>query len=222
LSNDKVLNPTKDLESVLNTKKIFWYTFPLFITQIMSLVNNVSDKYILKYYLDIDTVGVYGKAYLFGSSLGLFIDSLMLLWMPYVIKNKEFILFKRLHLILKAVYVFMIMSLVILVLGVYLYFSNQDVFGLPPTFILVFFIIFSAFALRIGYQVTTPILSAYDKTSLVAKISIFSMVIGLVANLLLIPSYGMVAAAVATLISFLSYSIISIIYTVKLRREITV
>lgn len=206
--------------SNLSTKAILLYTFPLFLTQLMSLINNVSDKYILKYYLDIGDVGLYGKAYVFGSSLGLFLDSLMLLWLPYVMQNKEFILTKKFKYLLQVIVISAFVSLGIFILGLYLYFSYENIFKFSRTFILILFITASAFTFRIGYQIMSPILSAYDQTSLVAKISAYCMLIGLILNLILIPKIGVVAAAIATLISFLTYSVASILFTIKLRYRV--
>ena len=89
-------------------------------------------------------------------------------------------------------------------------------------FISVFLIIVSAFISRIGYQVLSPILNAYDKTKLVAKISIFSMLLGLFFNLIFIPYIGILSAALSTLLSFFFYSLFILYFTIKLHRSIYV
>lgn len=223
LNLDELVNlNTMPDESILTTKIIFLYTFPLFLSQVMSLLNNVSDKYILNYYLDIDKVGLYGKAYVFGSSLGLLFDSLMLLWIPYTIKNKVLVLEKHFKKLLNIVYVSLIISFLISLLGLFVYYLSLEMFLFKSEFISVFLIIVSAFISRIGYQVLSPILNAYDKTKLVAKISIFSMLLGLFFNLIFIPYIGILSAALSTLLSFFFYSLFILYFTIKLHRSIYV
>lgn len=203
----------------LTTKIILIYTFPLFLSQIMSLVNNVSDKYILNIYLDISHVGIYGKAYIFGSSLGLLFDSLILLWVPYVIKYKELIFKRYLKLLLKIVYFVFVLSFLVFFSGLFVYYSNFEIFSLDNEFISIFIIVVSAFISRIGYQILTPVLNAYDQTAVVAKCSIISMVLGLLFNLIFIPYIGIIAAALSTLISFFCYSLMSVFFIKKLHKS---
>lgn len=218
--NELILAEYEKQEEVLVTATFFKYTAPLFFVQLMSLMNNVSDRYIMSYYLDISAIGEYGKAYLIGSSLGFFLDSLMLLWMPYVMKNKNGVIAANLN---KFQYVAALMcsvSLIILCMGFLLQFLNIEFLGLGAGFISLTVIILAAFIGRIGYQVLTPIISAHDRTSWVAKISLLSMLLGLGLNFLLIPLIGSLGAAVATFLSFFCYSVLAIYLISKLKLEL--
>ena len=209
-----------DVKTFLNndaftTKEILIYTVPLFFVQLMSLMNNVSDKFIMTFFLNVFEIGIYGKAYLIGSSLGLLFDSLMLLWVPYVVKNKYNIIntyLDKMVFFSALILVFSFIIFIISILVVYFY------FGGVKNIIVLSIIIVSAFISRIGYQILTPLINAFDKTRWVANISFISMFLGLVFNLLLIPNFGIVGAAVGTFLSFFTYSLMSIYLVRRLKK----
>lgn len=204
-------------EEFLSTSIFLKYTAPLFFVQGMSLINNVSDRYIMTYFLNISDIGEYGKAYLIGSSVGLFLDSLMLLWTPYVMKNRDGAIranFPKFQLF--SIYICLVSVLLVLASFV-IKLPNVSWINVSDSFITMTIIILAAFIARGGYQILTPIVSAYDKTSWVAKISLLSMLIGLMLNIIMIPTMGSLGAAISTFAAFLSYSIFAIYLIRKLK-----
>ncbi|WP_278397311.1 lipopolysaccharide biosynthesis protein [Acinetobacter venetianus] len=212
-----IYNEIDNKEESLSTAVFLKYTAPLFFVQGMSLINNVSDRYIMTYFLNISDIGEYGKAYLIGSSFGLFLDSLMLLWTPYVMKNKDssiranFQKFQLISILICCISVLLVLAAFVIKL------PNISGINVSDNFVTMTIIILAAFSARGGYQILTPIVSAYDKTSWVAKISLISMLIGLVLNLIMIPTMGSLGAAISTFAAFLSYSIFAIYLIRKLR-----
>lgn len=212
-----IYNEIDNKEESLSTAVFLKYTAPLFFVQGMSLINNVSDRYIMTYFLNISDIGEYGKAYLIGSSFGLFLDSLMLLWTPYVMKNKDgsiranFQKFQLISILICCISVLLVLAAFVIKL------PNVSWINVSDNFVTMTIIILAAFSARGGYQILTPIVSAYDKTSWVAKISLISMLIGLVLNLIMIPTMGSLGAAISTFAAFLSYSIFAIYLIRKLR-----
>ncbi len=207
---------SKNSES-LNISKFIKYTAPLFFVQVMSLINNVSDKYIMSFYLTISDIGMYGKAYLIGSSVGLFFDSLMLLWTPYVIKNRDGYIKKNINKLIFFSVIICFSSLALFLLAFIFPYPSMLLIYLDKELIIIGLIVLSAFIARSGYQVVSPILSAYDFTANIAKVSFVSMLLGFVLNFIMIPVIGILGAAIATFISFLSYSVFSILLLVKLK-----
>ncbi|WP_192455699.1 lipopolysaccharide biosynthesis protein [Acinetobacter oleivorans] len=212
-----IYNEIDNKEEPLSTAVFLKYTAPLFFVQGMSLINNVSDRYIMTYFLNISDIGEYGKVYLIGSSFGLFLDSLMLLWTPYVMKNKDgsiranFQKFQLISILICGISVLLVLAAFLIKL------PNVSWIHVSDNFVTMTIIILAAFSARGGYQILTPIVSAYDKTSWVAKISLISMLIGLVLNLIMIPTMGSLGAAISTFAAFLSYSIFAIYLIRKLR-----
>lgn len=208
--NELVFSEYSKQEEIFSTSIFLKYTAPLFFVQLMSLMNNVSDRYIMSYYLDISSIGKYGKAYLIGSSFGFFLDSLMLLWIPYVMKNRNGIIINNLTKFQYAATFMCGVSLILLCSAFTLNFFKFEFLKIDTNFIILTVIILAAFIGRIGYQLLTPIVNAYDKTSWVAKISFSSMFVGLGLNFILIPSVGVIGAAISTFISFFFYSVLAI------------
>lgn len=202
-------------KGTLSTKLVFLYTLPLFFVQIMSLVNNVSDKFIMQLFVSIKDIGLYGKCYLIGSSLGLLFDSLMLLWTPYVIKNKVNLFLLNKLLLVKMVFLVLITSFILFIISMVMYYFEIDLY-FDSYAVSTTCIIISAFMSRIGYQILSPLISAFDKTRWLATISAISMLLGIFFNFLLIPYIGVLGAAISTFLSFFLYSLMSIYLIRKL------
>lgn len=204
----------------LSTSTFVIYTTPLFFVQLMSLVNNVSDRYIMTYYLSISEIGQYGKAYLVGSSFGLFLDSLMLLWTPFVMKNRDGFIrsnLEKLHTVSVLICIFSLtLAIVPFTIGV----PNLSRIGVSDQFMIIMVVILAAFLGRGGYQILTPVVSAHDKTSWVAKIALISMLIGLILSLILIPKIGVIGGAIATFAAYFSYSVFAI-YLIRRLKLVT-
>ena len=155
-------------------------------------------------------VGLYSKAYLFGTFIGMGFDVITLLWAPYVQKEKRFIS-TRIKVINRYATWFLVLTFI-------LFFAALSYFD--DSYYAIVIIITLSFISRVGYQIYIPILTAFDKTAIVAKITIFSALITIFLNLLLIPNYGVVGAAVTTFISFFFISLCTLVYTFKLGQEI--
>ncbi|AHL36852.1 hypothetical protein CD58_08760 [Pseudomonas brassicacearum] len=203
----KLLNES---QSSLDEKEVVVYLLPLVMVQLMALLNNVGDRYILSAFVTVDELGKYGKAYLIGSAAGMLIDSFSLLWAPYVVRRVDD--FKR-NLYPKALLVFGCATLfsLLLLFGAGLVFIYEvSFFSFDYLFWVMAIIVLSAFMARVGYQIFVPVLSAYDLTGTVAKISFVGAISGIVANFALIPFWGGVGAAIATWVSFFIFSILSV------------
>lgn len=195
--------------SSLGEREVLVYLFPLILVQLMALLNNVGDRYILSAFVTIDELGKYGKAYLIGSAVGMLVDSVSLLWAPYVVRRMG--VFKA-DIYPKILLVFggsLILSLIFLITAGLIFIFEISFFSYDHFFWVIAAIVLSAFMARVGYQVFVPVLSAFDLTSIVAKLSLIGAVSGVLANFALIPFWGGIGAAVATWISFLIFSVLS-------------
>lgn len=199
----------------LRAGELMIFLLPLAFVQITSLLNNVSDRYFLAAYVPLASIGLYGKAYLLGSSLGMLFDSISLLWAPYIMKHRETYVAK-LHVgVGRAFFLISILSVLaaLMAAGAFNYQFADD---RNRKLVVVTLIVTSAFLMRVGYQMFVPVLCAFDETKDVARISVLGAVIGVLANLILIPRIGIYGAAVAT---FISFAIISIGSLILVRRS---
>lgn len=199
----------KKSQSSLGGREVVIYLLPLVMVQLMALLNNVGDRYILSAFVTVDELGKYGKAYLIGSAAGMLIDSLSLLWAPYVVRRVNNF---KVDLYPKTLFVFggaMVLSVSLLMVAGFVFIHEVSFFSFDYLFLVVAVIVLSAFMARVGYQVFVPVLSACDLTGVVARLSFVGAISGVAANFLLIPLWGGLGAAIATWISFFIFSFLS-------------
>jgi O-antigen/teichoic acid export membrane protein len=131
------------------------------------------------------------------------------LWAPLVVRRiGDF----KTDLYPKTLLVFGVANLLSLLLlsgAGFVFVYKNSFFSFDYLFWVTAIIVLSAFMARVGYQIFVPVLSAYDLTGVVAKLSFAGAVSGIVANFALIPFWGGVGAAIATWISFFIFSILS-------------
>ena len=180
------------------------FLLPLILMQFVALSNNVSDRYFLAAHVPVAEVGVYGKAYLVGSTIGTFFDSVAVLWEPYVVKHRERYA-KHMHQRVRWLLLLILGgATVILTLALWLVSRPDRVFvGLDADLVAVAAIIAAAFIVRVGYQICQPVMHAFDRTKAMARIYLIGSIAGLACNALLIPWMGVYGAAIATFVSFL-------------------
>ena len=206
----------KDSNTFLPEKEVVSYLLPLFLVQLMALLNSVGDRYILTAFVTMEEIGRYGKAYLIGSAVGMLVDSFSLLWSPYVVRKRD--CFKE-EMYFKTVLVFgcaTCLSLLFLLLAGFVYFYRVEFFSVDYLFWVMAITVLSAYMARVGYQVFVPVLLAFDQTGVVAKLSLPGAICGVVANFALIPLIGAVGAAISTWLSFFTFSALSF-YCVRKR-----
>lgn len=187
----------------IETSHVVGYIAPLLGGQLVSLANNYGDRFFLAAWMSIEDVGLYGKAYLAGSTFGTLCDSIFILWAPFIVKHREKYAI-ALHPWVRRLYSWSwIVALCVLSLAWSVSVIGNPLEGyLSTRLVTVGLIVTAAFVLRIGYQVCVPILSAFDRTPTVARLTVVSALVGLIANVCLIHFLGVHGAAFATLMAF--------------------
>tara|TARA_Y100000590_G_scaffold456501_1_gene607225 strand:- start:4991 stop:6379 length:1389 start_codon:yes stop_codon:yes gene_type:complete len=87
-------------------KKMFLFGLPFLPASILFIITGMSDRWLIKLYLDLHQVGLYGAGYKVGSAISIVVLAFNLSWQPYYLKNStnnDFI--KNIH---KISYVFFI------------------------------------------------------------------------------------------------------------------
>lgn len=191
----------------ISSKKVISYVAPLFVMQMVALANGISDRFFLAAWFSLEEVGVYSKAYLIGSVLGMAFDSLSLLWAPYVVKQRSYY-FVELHSWVQKIYVssWIVAACLVVLAWVAPRILSYEIFFFNTELVRLSLVIAAAFVMRTGYQVCVPVLNAFDMTPAVARLSIISAVIGLLANVILIFFFGGLGAGLATLLAFTVFS----------------
>ena len=190
---------------------------PLIFGSLAMMLLNVSDRYIIKYFSNNEMVGLYDLGYRFAGALNMFIImpiSLTLMPQAYKMYNKEGD---------KRFYSKMMTYLTFLLIWVGLaisVFSMEiiKVFALNPSYwpaykivpIVTFAYVF--FGMRI---ISSLGMFLTKETKYVAVTTILAAIINIGLNFILVPKYGMIAAAYTTLLSFVLLYLGSYYYSNK-------
>jgi len=194
-------------------KKIISYSLPLLIAGFAGMINETLDRVLLKHLVPeslnpMEQLGIYGANYKLAILMTLFIQMFRYAAEPFFFNNKNENNAKELYA--KATKYFIICGLMIF-LGVmfYLdfikYFIDADYHtGLKvvPVLLLANLFLGIFFNFSIWYKLN-------DMTKYGAYLAIFGAVITIVLNLVLVPKYGYVGSAWATLICYISMTLLS-------------
>lgn len=187
-------------------KPYLLFSLPLIPAALSCWVVEISDRYVIAYFLGVASVGIYSAAYGLGTMIGMFMSPLGITLLPTMFKlyenNKIEELKKHLNYSLK----------------VYLMFAIPSLFGLTvlsKSLLLTFttseyvsaYLIVPIAALGtifyVGGGTIAIILQVLKKTKILAVVGGTGAVINLILNIILIPTIGILGAAISTLITFL-------------------
>lgn len=195
------------------------YGYPMIPASISVVLLQMIDHYILKYFYDVSTVGLYTFGYKFGGLIGfLIIIPVQNILHPMILElekdKKELLDFfsKSLH------YIFYISLLGCLVLSlfakevIYLMAQNKDFY---PAWQFIPIIAFAYVMYGLSEILGKGILLS-KRTVFMSFTVVSAAIVNIILNIILIPLYNVFGAAFATLLSFIYLSVINYYYSNKL------
>lgn len=212
----KGIKPTKpDFSSV---KPLLKFGIPLIITGIGYWIIQSSDRYLIKYFLDISQVGIYSVSYscafvlmFFWTSLrGVLLPDLAVLYEQGKVRELE----ARFSRVLKYAVAFSvpaITGLFILASPIIKTLSSAEF--LPASSVLVIVSV-SVFFYGVFVHFNT-LMDILKKVKFLSSVWITIAIINIILNLIFIPDFGITGAAYATLISFFIGALILILSSKK-------
>lgn len=195
----------KDVSGSL-AKALFFYGLPLMILESLELVLRLSDRYMIESMIGASALGQYSASY----NLAMYIDLIILVAMVQALKpaymhmweaegkeaTQAFLeKFFRIYLIASIPFV----TLFMLTAPHLLRFLAGDKYA--PGTVIIPYLALSYFMMG-AMHILTAGLYIFKDTRVLVRWSCIATVINLVLNLIFIPIYGIVGAAVVTLISF--------------------
>ncbi|MFK7946504.1 MAG: oligosaccharide flippase family protein [Saprospiraceae bacterium] len=199
-------------------KKYLKFGIPLLVGSLGIWLTALSDRYLILYFLDIRSVGIYSGAYVLGSVALLLVRPITQVLLPdfslLVSKGDFSTIEKRLNTLLKlyatgALFFILINYLFADVLLIAM--SNKDFLE----GIIVMKVVTIGIAAYGFMQLLNSVLSALNKKS---NFGFFWLIIGginIISNIVLIPKLQLLGAAISTLISYTLGSIIFVVLTKK-------
>lgn len=198
---------------------LFLFSWPfIFHGFAASLLGNV-DKFILENYLTLSDVGLYTLAYSIGSMMVFAYIGISVFLEPLIYKENNYIKRKLLleKFLFSAIFFGMILFLLISIISInilpLIYDLNyQKVIEYIPLLAMGYLVY--PFYLKASYKMI------YEKKSQnIAFVSLVSAIINICLNLYFIPKYGVLAAVVITVVSYMIQAIMFILMANKFRIE---
>jgi O-antigen/teichoic acid export membrane protein len=197
-------------------KGMLQYGMPLVPAAMAMSLLNLSDRYFLKHFSTLEEVGLYSMGYKFGIAMAIAVGAFQQAWavaMFRIAKEEDAkVIFSRLFTVFLSI-------LGILGLGLSL-FSKEVlmIFSTPPYYAshrVIPLVLSSYFFLGVYYYTAIGI-NLRKKTYYQTLVVMGAAILNLGLNYWLIPPYGMMGAAVATLVSFAAMGICAMILSLQL------
>ncbi len=191
-------------------KKILVFSFPLFLAGLFSTFVDFADRFFIDFYLDKNSVGVYSFAYRIALIVNVFVISFRTAWTPFAInlyhKNDYEIIYGRSLIKLLALLCLIFLSVSLFANDLFeLKILGKNVFNkeyFDGVKIIPVIIISYSFNALISFYSIYPYVKS--KSSYFLYTDLISFIVNLILNIILIPKFGMMGAAIATMISFIS------------------
>ena len=203
--------------SLKRWKKLMNFGLPFLPAGIFSMTLELSDRYILRYLTNLETVGLYNAGYKLGMLLMLVVMGFNMAWQPFFLKKekseKDYI--AQITTLITATLGLLWILLIIWVEDIvrfqiagFSFFGSQYWSSTQIVPIIALAYIFHA-----AYLLQIPGVYLMEKSSWVAWIRGLGAITNIVLNFLLIPSLGIIGAATATCLSFILMAVF--IFTVN-------
>ena len=209
----KYLNLKSFNKKLLKTMLI--YSIPLIPNGLMWWVMNVSDRYILTYFLGFDATGIYSVSYKFPSLITLMNSIFFMAWQLSAMQEygKEGYdnFYKNIFGVLSS-FLLLITAVVLLILKPLMSVFVADAFYESWKYVPLLLVgtVFQAFSSFFGTNYT-----ASKKTKGAFTTSVYGAIVNIGINLLLIPIWGIQAAAFSTMLAYLTMWLLRLFDTKK-------
>jgi len=186
---------------------------PLVIHLLAGTIHTAIDRVILERYVSMGELGIYSLAFNIGNVLNMFIISFNQAYQPtfFDLMSSERTDKKSQIIKIFSVWLWLLTIIVLaaILIGPYFLkiFAGENFVSVIEVFP---FMIISFFFGGFYYFFATP-LFYYKKTKLLPIITIISSTVNIILNILFIPQFGIIGAAVATIISHVVQSLIALI-----------
>ena len=185
-----------------NVREYFIFGFPLMFGLLAGWLLNQSDRFIVLHFFSLKDVGIYTLAYSIGTIVNMINQATTNAIIPSIYKYLEEKKASKYIRKLNIFYSISILSIAILI-GLSSYWFVPLFFGIEykhATEIILFIAV--AFAFNGIYRTTGSVIAYYKRNSLQMKLLYGSAGINIVFSMLLIPVFGILAPAIATVMAY--------------------
>ncbi|MFY4858276.1 flippase [Aliarcobacter butzleri] len=193
-------------------KNFFKYSFYSSLSGLVSMLYMWSDNIMIGYFLSNYEVGIYSAIFLVAVIVRnfwymAFVPILLPVLTRYIARGDRINTKITYDILQRTLFLLTIpLFLIFLYFGekiISLIYTNEYLEGMPTLYALIFLYLLTIF---FGYA--TYVINAYGDTKVTFKITIMSLIVNFILNIIFIPKFGIIGAAVATGISELLYAVI--------------
>jgi O-antigen/teichoic acid export membrane protein len=210
-----IFDPAVLITDLANLKELLWFGFYIVLANSIGLINTQIDSLMLGYFMNEVDVGYYAVAVIFVEGLKLIPDAVQKVTTPsiasyYGKRDYQKIINLVKSSMLKVFLITLILSFVLLGFGrllIEILFSEEFLPAYYPLIILL-----------LGCSIHAPVLSiagtlpSIGKVALMSKLSFICAGMNTLLNILLIPKYGIIGAAIATSVSLIFTSLVKLYF----------
>ncbi len=197
-------------------KSFLSYGLPLTPASAIFWVINSSDRYLISYFIGVSAVGIYSAAHTIGWYASFLVTPITVLLFPTIAKSYDENNLSEARNFLKYSFKYFMMVAIPSAFGLSILAKPILQVLTTPEFavgnLVVLFVSFKAVLMGF-YEISRYIIQLVKKTRLILMLLTISAVLSIVLNILLIPLMGILGAAVASLITYGSLFIITLIVT---------
>lgn len=207
------------INSIYNYKQMLFYSMPLFFSGIFVNIMSWTDTFFLGFLRDSYDVGIYNVAMPLAASLALISSAFSNIFFPMMTEFRALNKFSQLRhtyvVILRWILMISLPFVLIIILFpkiiLQLFFGSEFISGS-----LVLIIIILAYFFKGLTGPCTQMLMAFDKIKMIFYVNSISAILNILFNIILIPIYGLIGAAIATAVSIVIRQLILFILANKL------
>ena len=202
-------------------KQLFKFGYPFIFAGIFSMIIELSDRYIIKYLLGLDMVGIYNAGYKLGMLMLLLVMAFNMAWQPFFLDKKNQKDPKMLGVLITKIFLaFSIICCVIICfvepltnITIFNYKIIGDEFS--DALVIVPWVCFAYF-FHGAYILQLPGPYITNNTIGIAYVRGVGAISNIALNFYLIPIFGILGAAYATCLSFMIMAILIFLYNRKI------
>jgi len=201
---------------------LFRYGVPLSFTYLAIMIISTSDRLMLGKMSEITQVAAYSTAYdLTQQTVGVLMSILFLAFFPKILNayseqltDTVKLLMQKLSTLLLIICIFISIIFLIASAGIAKIMFGEEFISLASNIMPIIAIAVAIGGYK-GYYIDI-IFQLHKRTDIQLIITLFMAIVNILINIILIPKYGAIGAAISTLVAFLLGSVLSWIYSRKL------
>lgn len=205
-----------------NLKKYFFYSYPFIIMSLLTWGISFSDRYFIEYFLTTSDVAIYALLAMV-AGIGQVIGQIYFMYAePKILKfhsidqNLAYKTIKKYMYSLLLIFIFLFIIVMFLPKNIFSILLEKEIIYNDYYYITFLILVFSIFLniLHIAHHLYLKLLK---KANILGLIYLIAFIMNIIGNLF-IETYGIIAAAISTLIAYIVILILQIIYVAKYKK----